>query len=403
MDFSQFSPFEDRFCNKYCGIINEFPFAYLLIEKQLRNFEGGFPDLAVRNARNASKTNYGRMLRAVLFAWRYKKIAHSQYYMSFERFSKLEAGLKPMLSTMGISPFTANKQLNRLATLGTAYSRFMKVASRRGFEHAANDRALLRALDRQGQKNFERIKRFLTKANIKLFLADGDTTPHTRLYCLAARQLQVPYIVFAHGYVQDLQLVSVAPINADYFIPWTEQQLRDLAAAVKESDAQKLRYFGYPKAVFPSAGVAELALIAWHSLFDCDRAKEIEAIKSLTRRAQAEGYNVRLRLHPKDRSDNILRETFSNMNVDVSTNALDVDILDSEIVLGSYSSVMIEAAMSGNKVLQVSDYSIFSFENVPLLGPDDSIRKVIASTSSRTLPKSFDFEEFGTFLSEAMK
>lgn len=403
MDFSRFLAFDHKYTEKFDGIASEFPFAYMLIEKQLRNAEGGYADLAKENARKASRISFGRMFRVLVSLWSQPRSDVAQYYMSFERFAWLESGLRPMLSSMGFSDFKENRNLNRAATFGTAYARFMRAARMRGFQRAVDDRKLLSALDKQARKNFERVKKNLVKANVRLFLADGDTLPHSRFYCRAAHEIGVPYIVFSHGYIQDLQLLSIAPIYADYHVTWTEQQLKDLAGAVSPPDAQKVICFGYPKSIFPSEGIKGLALIAWHSLVDCDRAKEMAAIGVLVERARAEGYQVRLRLHPKDRRDSNLYEACRKLNIEVSDNLLETDIRDAEIVLGSYSSVMIEAAMSGKTVLQISDYSIFSFENIDLLKPTDSIREIAENAPRRLLPPTFNFAEFEQFLKSILK
>lgn len=154
----------------------------------------------------------------------------------------------------------------------------------------------------------------------------------------------------------------------------------------------KMSYTAY------SEPVKNLALIVWNSLVDSDRDAEIPAITSLVKRARSEGYDIRLRLHPKDKQDQALMRQCGQLDLEISKNALDADIRDAEVVLGSYSSVMIEAAMSGKEVLQLAECSDYMFENVPLLEANESIRQALEHTAQHAPPQLFDHRKFQQFL-----
>lgn len=398
MDFSSYLPFDHEFKKKFDWLYDEYPYAMMLFEKQLRNAEGGYEDLAKQNARGAGRTSLRRMLQVYYALWRMPISNSPQYYLSLERFEGIQSGLTETARLLELQLLTGNRNFNKVATLGAAYPKFMRIVFKYGFTRALEDRKLLTKLENQSRKNFEKVKLFLIKANVRLFIADGDTLPHARFYCQAAREIGAPYIVFSHGYVQDRQLLSIAPIHADYHITWTEQQRNDLASAIDPSDAQKVLFFGYPKAHFQSEPVKNLALIAWNSLVDSDRDAEISAITSLVKRARSEGYDIRLRLHPKDKKDQALMRQCELLDLEISKNTLDVDIRDAEVVLGSYSSVMIEAAMSGKKVLQLAECSEYTFENVPLLQANESIRQALKHTAHHSRPQLFDHKKFEQFL-----
>lgn len=402
MNFSLFRPFNDAFNEKYGWLRERYPYAFLLIEKQIRNFESGSIALCAQNARKSSRLNFGRMIRSTIFAYAYTGCSEPQFYLNFERFDWLESRLMTKMSEKGFLRFEKGKQLQRLATRGLAYPKFMKIAANHGMDFALESEALLERLDVDGKRNFELIKTVISKSNIKIFLMDGDTVPHAQIYCLAAQQLNIPYVVFAHGYIQNPRLVGIAPIKGDFLIPWTYQQFEDLSAYLQDHDARKLRYFGYPKEVFSGAGNADQVLIAWHTLLDRDRKAEADDLLSTIRRIRAEGYRISVRLHPKDANDRQLCELLAKENVEISRKSLRDDISQAELVIGSFSSVMVEAAMSGKNVLQLAAYSSLPFERVPLLYPHEAIRDVVGKLVSPPSMQSFDFEAFETFLHEIL-
>jgi glutaredoxin-related protein len=59
---------------------------------------------------------------------------------------------------------------------------------------------------------------------------------------------------------------------------------------------------------------------------------------------------------------------------------------------------MIEAAMSGKKVLQLAECSEYTFENVPLLQANESIRQALKHTAQHARPQLFDHKKFEQFL-----
>lgn len=403
MDFSLFRPFNTAFNDKYVSIREKYPFAFLMMEKQLRNFESGSAKLTLQNIRKASRLNIGRMIRSTIFAHTYKSSFTPQYYMSFERFRWLEHQLDYRMRAKNMSRFEPGKHLERLATRGLAYPKFMRIAAKNGLEAALEHKDLLASLNSDGKRNFCLIKSLLIKSKTKLVLTDGDTVPYAQMLCRAARQLGIPYVVFAHGYIQNPRLVGIAPINGDYLIPWTKGQFDDLAAELEEADILKLRYFGYPKEVFSSEVNSGQALIVWHTLLDRDREADIKDLVSSCRRVRDEGYEIRLRLHPKDNNDQELRKLLAEENINISKRSLGDDIREAEIIVGSYSSVLVEAAMSGKCAMQFSKYSkLFSFEGIHVLHPLETIREVALKQKKASSLQPFDFDTFEVFLNGVM-
>ncbi len=237
----------------------------------------------------------------------------------------------------------------------------------------------------------------MKKKNVRLVIADGDTQPAMRLIIRAARTIGAPSIIFAHGYIQNPQLVSIAPIYGDYLITWTEQQANDLKASISGQDAEKVRFFGYPKDTYLSAGRDDLVLIVWHPFANADRERQIQTILSVARQLKAAGYDARLRLHPKDGKAKDLCKAFENEGLDVSTSSLAEDIGSAGVVVGSRSSVLIEAAMSGKRVYQLADQEV-SFEGITQFSPTADIAEIVKRPSSVSPPPPFDHSRFSEFL-----
>jgi len=402
MDFSFFKPFNETFNEKYGSIQKQYPYAFLLIEKQIRNFESGSVELSIQNLKKSSRLNFGRTIRSTIFAHTYEGSSQSQFYMSFERFDWLESRLTQRITEKGFLRFKQVKQLGRLATRGLAYPKFMRIAAKSGIVSALERKELLKKMDVEGKRNFELIKAVIVKSKIRLFFTDGDTQPHAQMYCRAARELNIPYVIFAHGYIQNPMLVGIAPINGLYLIPWTRNQFEDLAAHLDDHDARKLRYFGYPKELFSGVGCTEEVLIAWHTVLDRDREADLASLLATIYRVRAEGYKVKVRLHPKDSNDDQLCQFLAKQNVDISRRSLQDDIRSAGLVIGSFSSVMVEASMSGKKVLQLEAYSSIPFEQVPVLHSNETIREAAQNLERQFSLDSFDFEAFEAFCQEIL-
>ncbi len=128
MNFSAFHTFNAAFEQKFAHLSREYPFAMMMLEKQLRNHESGSVYVAKQNMQKMERGNFGRTLRALAVLYFSRRLAVPSYYLKLDRFDALETGLKPMLASAGLKAIDDQKHLRRLATSGNALPRFMRKA-----------------------------------------------------------------------------------------------------------------------------------------------------------------------------------------------------------------------------------------------------------------------------------
>ncbi|AWI60713.1 hypothetical protein [Sinorhizobium fredii] len=409
MDFSAYRTFDDEFRAKYADLLESRPYAAMLIEKQLRNYESGAAAIAGANIRKLTRSNYGRRFRAQL-AFRLggllSRESEPRYYLKLERFDTFKSNLSSPLAGLGMKPLREvgaglmpeMRVLHQLATLGGAFRTFMRTAEAEGIEKAVANQRLVNRLDKQARGNFALVKAMIEKQRLQLFIADGDTLPFSRMICAAAKELAVPYVVIAHGYIQSPRLVGIAPIYGDYLVTWTEQQAADLRQALREEEKAKVLCFGYPKDTYRSDVMGNQALIVWHPLHDGDLALQVEEIRGIMAALQAAGYDSRLRLHPRDTKARALRGFFSDTGIEISKDPLADDLEKSALVIGSRSSVLVEAAMSGKRVFQLAAYSTTPLECVAPIELGHSFEASLNINQQHGTWRPFDYEAFLTFL-----
>ncbi|TCN17227.1 hypothetical protein [Sinorhizobium americanum] len=409
MDFSAYRAFDEAFRAKYADLLEGNPFAAMLIEKQLRNFESGALAIAGDNIRKLTRSNYGRRLRARL-AFHLDGLLNREreprFYLKLERFDTFKSNLSPPLTGLGMKPLREAgaglmpemRVLHQLAILGSAFRTFMRTAQDKGIEKAAADQKLVSRLDKQARKNFALVKAMIEKQRIQLFIADGDTLPFSRMICAAAQELAVPYVVIAHGYIQNPHLVGIAPIYGDYLITWTEQQAEDVRQALNEEDRAKVLCFGYPKDTYRSDFKGNQALIVWHPLHDGDLALQVEEIRGIVAALRLAGYGSRLRLHPRDTKASGIRASISNADIEISEGSLADDLEMSALVIGSRSSVLFEAAMSGKRVFQLAAYRTTPMECVAPIELGPSFGAALTVDQQQGVLRPFDYESFLNFL-----
>jgi hypothetical protein len=367
MDFSTYPQFEATFQRKFGALFLRYPHASMIIEKQLRLVEADELSGARSNMEKLARPRPGRRARALITAHLLRKpnaAPHGFCYLKLQRFGRLTARIEDYLHIRDMATLPANetwlmprqRALDVLAMSGPALRRFMSLALRSGIDTAIKDGDLMQALEREAERDGQRITALLKKWDIRLIIADGDTLPSLRLIGAAARKLGRPFIAFAHGYVQNPKLVSLAPINADYLITWTEQQAEDIRAVLPLPQRAKVLCFGYPKDVIRQSSATKTLLIIWHPTRDGDLHAQVAEMRKIIDLYASEGFRTRVRFHPKeDQQPQFLRAL--GRPIDVSREPLAAAIETASTVVGSRSSVLVEAALSGVPTYQLQSYA----------------------------------------------
>ncbi|MEM6608938.1 MAG: hypothetical protein AAF689_10170 [Pseudomonadota bacterium] len=375
MDFSAYTPFQAEFCERYGWLERQYPFAAMGLEAELRNFAVGDGAVARVNAMRQSR-------RIAPIDWLVNMASQldgqaqrDQFYFEFpgsvghDIARALETDLHLQnFSDRKILGYRSNKLLHRLATHGRAYPAAMKAFAENGAEGLLSQKKLLSALDHDLRRNFKLLKRYLEKQRIKLCFSSGDSKPFSRMLVRASQELGIPFIVFAHGYISDPRLNSIAPLRADALITWTENQASLIRSALPERAADIVS-FGMPRPTIPAKRSPDgTALIAWEPLSFRDRLSQHETVlRRLQGFIRGAGLTPSFRPHPKDRKDLDVKQKLETWGFEIDNEPLARAFEKAEFVLSANSTVLTEAAACGIPAIQLSDLATFRFEGAQLI------------------------------------
>ena len=226
-------------------------------------------------------------------------------------------------------------------------------------------------------KEIDILKRMLLFFNIKHLITLGDQDKDS-LLAIAAKDLGINYVVFAHGYISSSSLLSILPLNASKLILWTKQQLEDLKRVVDTQDIKKLHFIGFPKIHKFSkkklTKISKVLLILTGPLESMATENMLEDnnfinnLNILYTNFNKIGIEIITRLHPKDQN-NISTITKFKSLFPYNSNNLSIektfDIVD--CVIGYDSSVLIESKMNGIQTFQIDDFMNIEFKNIEIL------------------------------------
>ena len=253
-------------------------------------------------------------------------------------------------------------------------------------------------MERDAVRNRDGVTKLMTRWDIRLIIADGDSLPHLRVIGSVAKRRGCPFIVLAHGYAQNPKLISLAPIHADYLLTWTEQQAEDIRAVLPSAQRSKVLCFGYPKDLSEPSSLADSLLIVWHPTRQDDLVEQVRELRAVIDQYAADGFKVRLRFHPKeDRHTEFLHEL--DREVEISNEVLETALQRAAVVIGSRSSALVEAAMSGIPTYQLERYAReVPCEFTEVLGQNKDGSTLSRSKQEPPFASRFEFDRFAGFL-----
>lgn len=212
------------------------------------------------------------------------------------------------------------------------------------------------------------VARVLDFYNITHLITLGDSDKDT-VVAAAAGHLKIPYSVLAHGYIVNHQLLSIAPIRAAFLIVWSRQQMSDLKHVLSASDAEKVRFIGFPKVFEPSStslGDKKIALLILSATKDFQADERfISLLNSIFATISRFGLTAMVRLHPKERNNVEKRSDLKQIGYRLSDDVLEHSLRDARFVIGYDSSVLVEASNNGIPVLQLEDLLTVKYFGIP--------------------------------------
>jgi hypothetical protein len=296
--------------------------------------------------------------------------------------------------------FSRNRQLHGMSVEGRHFKRALRQGLARGMETIAQDHAILAALDAEVGRNAARMRNLMRDSDIRVIVSDGDCMYFSRVMAHVARDLGIPFVVIAHGYIGNPFLATIAPVHGDLLVVWTQGQAKALAASIDPDDAAKLRYFGFPKTPELSGTRSPgRVLFIWDPLLikGDQRNREMRGLATMFDRLRSAGLDPVLRLHPRDRSDAGLGSELSGAGITTDHHAIGLSLGRADVVVGSFSSALIEAAAAGRPVFQFSAEAPFNHEDLPEVHMDDpELAAMLKSAMGQSLPgyRPFDVDEF---------
>lgn len=371
---SSFEGYDRDFRQKYARLISDYPYAFLLLEKDLR--------LLYLGLGRHSKKSLGELAVFNFKKFCYRRIAEiivnrvgrqRQTYVVLPSFPLLAKKIKqagknakdqaPFSLTEGDSVVLHQVNWFALALQSTRITAFFARVRDFGIdaitdEHWGDVNIIV-------DKEIDRLGTLMRKAGLRQIICQGDQTARARVVCEAARRVGVEYTVIAHGYIKNPDLATYAPIYANRLFVWSQQQAEFVRAQVFDSTQRGKVYFGgspLPSELDIEPGLRPIkvsgkkcCLIALSPVSEhiSQRDRYLSIFASYVAKACDAGYEIIIRPHPKDLG--LIRDWKIFRSHEISCGDLNYDILRSEFVLVSRSTVAYNAIKLGRVALQIDN------------------------------------------------
>ena len=270
-----------------------------------------------------------------------------------------------------------------------------------GILSALNESHLMGELNEAVLVEVEFLRIILKKLKVKTVFLTQDNFSKERVICYAASCEKIRTAVIAHGYVQAPHLISICPIRADNLVVWTEEQLDWIGKRCSSEDKRKLVFWGFPKYFRPKKeilGFLSNVLVVFGRIGD--DSMSLVVLRNLLSLLKEKGIPFRVRFHPKERDAFYLQNVMREFSVVDSRIDLDRELEWCRVVVGSNTSVLIEAKAFGRRVVQLSELQKMNFENIDSLDVQD-VPDYIASTGGGQ--RGFEKNSKSTFASSLEK
>lgn len=410
MRFPHYQDFEVKFQRNYGLTLSTYPMIERCFGLEFRNFMGGYDAIARRNLMRRAE----RYAPAdpILRRLGRSTSAMDQVSLDLPGFKDIRTELEHRFQDDGLDPLSkhrilgvsAQRILRKLATLGRSYADASKLMAKHGPDALLAEKHLLDRLEGDLTRNFKSVLDFTRRQRIRAFISQGDGKPHERVFCAVAKDVGIPFVVLSHGYVSEPHLISVAPLYADAFVAWTEDQKRELARAVPER-ADDFHCFGFPTKIggLSRRETAEHVVLVWEPLILsgllCEHAPRIIEIAKQVRDA---GYVPLFRAHPKETKAPEINAFLSDAGILPDTQDLKASLASAHAIVSSNSSVLTEAAFCGCLALQIEELKSTDYEGAVEI-PLEQVGYVLKDPLvAKTVETAFDTGAFYTFLTGLM-
>ncbi len=199
------------------------------------------------------------------------------------------------------------------------------------------------------------IKAFMKKNHLQLLLVGNDKLFIEKALIYAAKQLEIPVIIIQHGvYNVDSFRSLYSAKEADYFWCWS-QYIKDMYINFYGGSEDRVKVVGYPfevKEKINKNGKYILFLGNQYSNFDKDEGiRYLNIAKDVYKICRNNNLTFVYRPHPAEIIDDSYGELLDT-NI-MKGIPLISDLMESSVIIGDISSVMVEAGIMGCPVIQI--------------------------------------------------
>lgn len=373
MKYGKYLELNQEIDNKYNEQKANFPLAFAVLETELRNEMAGYFDYSKRNLRALSKHHTSIDIIINLLSQKYK--SSGSIYLELPGFTDLKELLNGefnadynIYSKKIFKHLSTNKLLHKIGVQGAAFPEVMQHAFLHGVETTLNNKNLLAKLNKELSRNKERQKIFIKNNNIKIFISTNDSKPFARILIQSARDLKIPYVTICHGYVTNPYLITVAPLNSDKLVLWSDQQVNDIRHILPERDGDIVT-FGNPKAIEVNKdnSTSDTVLAAWEPLYsglsEEERNVHFETINFLKNIFEKSPFKLIFKPHPKEQHLAQLIEKITTIGLKIESEKNTSNIIKrSSAVIAPNTSVLVDAAALGIKSVQIKNLAKHVYE-----------------------------------------
>ncbi len=424
--FSKYNELNDLFELRYSSVKKRYPCAIAALDMMIRQHITrptiGRGSLR-RWAENNCNTFFGRAYLKQALRWAFRKTASQlcrsdqpKVVIELARMPSLQKELKRSFRARGYRVddktkcFFSNLRISRKAVSvnGREVSEALYFAVENGIDDLLNSDLLLSKLEKRIEKNIDELGEYLKTDNVRLIVTQDAHSFNGRILALSAKNQKIPIVEFAHGYTQEHHLITVAPICSNAEIVWSDHLRKEIACVLNPEEEKKVFSFGFPrpKVSCATAGTRNEALILIDrvSHLNLDETEDyLNHISVVMSFFENRNLILTLRIHPGERDRETLQMLMARFGDSISQRSLQGDLCAAAIVIGSKSSVLVEASFNGIPSLQINELATAECEGAlrvsfssdgPLI--DRYITEPYLATFS-TL-REFDFPAFEGFL-----
>ena len=269
-----------------------------------------------------------------------------------------------------------------------------------------SDKSFCDGFNRAFIKDVARAEKMIKVMKIQGILLHTDQTAVSIIFCIAAKNLGIPFGVLGHGDFRSKPMISVLPLRADKIFVFTSYSFTNLASNLPRSKVGLLENLKI--GILKSKTPCRKLVVASSPFYIYDNEEKIEIFKKSFQNLKLNwpDYELVYCAHPLEKDPNIkiYLEKIGFRYVSGQTHS---EAQTAAIVVGGHSSFLFECAVNSIPVFQIKEHCINPLErlidDVPQLASEKIVPNLIkfASRSRIEFEKSSnDVAELCCFLSD---